>query len=301
VTRAGGPNGTGAYSRSRVDGTSFKLLHAFAPVTSEASAAGRSTSTEPRRSACCFGSRWLPVRHHVVGGERPWHDFPCRHRWQWLSAATRVRGVARLESPPANVGGASPLAGLTDGKDGRFYGVASGGGANGVGTIFSFDPVARLFSVMHNFEDSNGDTPAGAMILGLDTRLYGTRPSAERPSGGGKSTLGTIFSIARDGTVSPSCTASRARRAPIHGPAAADERHDADRRCARWRQCSQGTIYQLQFDRCHVTGDTGCGQKKRTRAAAPRRPRYCCCSARLGLRAQGAGDDARLTPGEADE
>ena len=158
-------------------------------------------------------------------------------------------------SPQVNVGGASPLAGLTDGKDGRFYGVASGGGTNGVGTIFAFDPVGRLFSVMHNFEDSNGDTPAGAMILGLDTRLYGTTAF------GGTTSNGSQVDARHD-------LLDRARRHGLHqaaqlrrpagrqsaGPAAADERHDADRRCARWRPVRPGHDLPVQFDRCHGRG-----------------------------------------------
>ena len=181
-------------------------------------------------------------------------------------------------SPLANVGGASPLAGLTDGQDGRFYGVASGGGTNGIGTIFAFDPVGRVFSVMHNFEESNGDTPAGAMILGLDTRLYGTTAFGGTTSNGNTSTYGTIFSIARDGTgIREALQLRRLAGLESEGQAAADERDDTDRRrdsmaAGAGRAPSTSTVRPVP--RSWATPDAA--RRRATRAAAPRRPRCCC-------------------------
>jgi uncharacterized repeat protein (TIGR03803 family) len=187
-------------------------------------------------------------------------------------------------SAQVNVGGASPLAGLTDGKDGRFYGVASDGGANGVGTIFAFDPVGRLFSVMHNFEDANGDTPAGAMILGLDTRLYGTTAAGGTTSSGSKSTLGTIFSIARDGTgftklysfESAQGANPRGRLLQTNATTLIGVALDGGR-------CGQGTIYQYSSTGATVVGDTGCGQKKSNKGGGTTTPVLLLLMGTLGL------------------
>ena len=286
VTRAGGPNGTGAVFKVARDGTSFKVLHTFGAVTSDANAAspinidgaaplgvllqGADGFLYGTTSAGGVNGRGTIFRVGTDGS-----GFQLQHVFAALPDTS---------PPQANVGGASPLAGLTDGKDGRFYGVASGGGTNGVGTIFSFDPVARLFSVMHNFEDSNGDTPAGAMILGLDTRLYGTTAFGGTTSGGAKSTLGTIFSIARDGTgftklhsfEGPQGANPRGRLLQTNATTLIGVALDGGR-------CSQGTIYQYSSTGATVTGDTGCGQKKSNKGGGATAPALLLLLGMLGL------------------
>ena len=286
VTRAGGPNGTGAVFKVSRDGTSFKLLHAFAPVTSEASAAVpvNLDGAAPLGVLLLGADGFLYGTTSVGGVNGRGTIFRVGTDGSGFQLQHVFAALPDSSSPPANVGGASPLAGLTDGKDGRFYGVASGGGTNGVGTIFSFDPVARLFSVMHNFEDSNGDTPAGAMILGLDTRLYGTTAFGGTTSGGGKSTLGTIFSIARDGTgftklysfEGPQGANPRGRLLQTNATTLIGVALDGGR-------CSQGTIYQYSSTGATVTGDTGCGQKKSNKGGGATTPALLLLLGTLGI------------------
>lgn len=59
------------------------------------------------------------------------------------------------------------------GDDGAFYGVATSGGANGVGTIWRFAGFtnAGAFSVLRSF--STGELPAGPMVKGRDGAFYG--------------------------------------------------------------------------------------------------------------------------------
>ena len=187
-------------------------------------------------------------------------------------------------SPQVNVGGASPLAGLADGKDGRFYGVASGGGTNGFGTIFAFDPVGRLLNVMYDFDDTSGATPAGSMLLGSDTRLYGTTAGGGTTSGGGKSNLGTIFSIARDGTgftklhsfdnsqgANPRGRLLQTNATTLIGVATTGGR------------CGQGTMFQYSSTGATVVGDTGCGQKKGNNGGGVATPALLLLMGTLGL------------------
>ena len=286
VTRAGGPNGTGAVFKVSRDGTSFKLLHTFAPVTSDANAAVpvNLDGAAPLGVLLQGADGFLYGTTSVGGVNGRGTIFRVGTDGSGFQLQHVFAALPDSSSPQANVGGASPLAGLTDGKDGRFYGVASGGGTNGVGTIFAFDPVGRLFSVMHNFEDSNGDTPAGAMILGLDTRLYGTTAFGGTTSNGSKSTLGTIFSIARDGTgfsklhsfdnsqgSNPRGRLLQTNATTLIGVALAGGR------------CGQGTIYQYSSTGATVVGDTGCGQKKSNKGGGTTTPVLLLLLGTLGL------------------
>ncbi len=280
MARAGGPNGTGAVFKVSRDGTSFKVLHTFGAVTSDANAAVpvNLDGASPLGVLLQGADGFLYGTTSVGGVNGRGTIFRVGTDGSGFQLQHVFAALPDSGSPPVNVGGASPLAGLTDGKDGRFYGVASGGGTNGVGTIFAFDPVGRLFSVMHNFEDSNGDTPAGAMILGLDTRLYGTTAFGGTTSNGSKSTLGTIFSIARDGT-GFSKLYSFDKRAGLEsaGPIAADERDDPDRRCdsmAAGAGRARSTSTVRPVPRSWATPDAA--RRRATRAAARRRPRCCC-------------------------
>jgi uncharacterized repeat protein (TIGR03803 family) len=85
------------------------------------------------------------------------------------------------------------------------YGVASAGGVNGSGTVFSLSTNGQVFNVLHMFEtnvptgtfpaststNSEGAAPNSLILVG-DT-LYGTA------QGGGTNGLGTLFSIRTNG------------------------------------------------------------------------------------------------------
>jgi uncharacterized repeat protein (TIGR03803 family) len=87
--------------------------------------------------------------------------------------------------------GTTPLGGLAQGSDGRFYGTASAG-AWGCGTVFSKSANPRgTFKVLHVFA-ANGDDgcdPRGTLTLGTDGAFYGTTRE------GGASDVGTIFRL----------------------------------------------------------------------------------------------------------
>jgi uncharacterized repeat protein (TIGR03803 family) len=265
VTRAGGLAGTGAVFKLSRDGTDFKVLHTFGPVTS-ASDSGITANINGAAptgillqggdgylygtaSAGGVNGRGTIFRLHMDGsGFEVLHEFPA---------------LSSSGSPPTNAGGAAPLAGLTDGQDGRFYGVASAGGTNGVGTLFSFDPNSRLLAVLHEFEKANGSNPSGALLLGRDTKLYGTTAFGGTSSGGGDANLGTIFSIARDGT----------GFTKLHSFDNSQGANPAGRLLQLndttflgitvvGGKCGQGTLFQYSTTGATVSGNTNCGQKK---------------------------------------
>jgi len=83
--------------------------------------------------------------------------------------------------------------GLVEGVDGNFYGVASSGGAFGVGTIFRISP-AGTFTKLKDLNVIDGNTPYGNLTLGLDGDFYGLCSS------GGTTGSGTFYKISTSGT-----------------------------------------------------------------------------------------------------
>lgn len=112
--------------------------------------------------------------------------------------------------------GVFPVAGLLQGPDGNFYGVASGGGSSGTdfcqpyqgvfgcGTIFKLTPGGQ-FTLLYSFCGGNGcgllasdgADPRGRLALGPDGNLYGTTQQGGYYDGVYNS--GTIFRISLSG------------------------------------------------------------------------------------------------------
>jgi uncharacterized repeat protein (TIGR03803 family) len=88
--------------------------------------------------------------------------------------------------------GSRPLAPLTIGNDGNFYGTASQGGVSNLGTIFMLDP-AGDFTLLYTFTGANGAQPAGALVQVGGTNFYGTATS------GGAYGYGTVFTFTQFG------------------------------------------------------------------------------------------------------
>jgi uncharacterized repeat protein (TIGR03803 family) len=74
-------------------------------------------------------------------------------------------------SHPAN--GATPFAGVVQGSDGFLYGVASVGGANGLGTLFKVSTKGTGFTVLHDFLTATGDSPLSTPLLHTNGKIYG--------------------------------------------------------------------------------------------------------------------------------
>jgi len=98
--------------------------------------------------------------------------------------------------------GSYPLAGLIQGTDGSLYGVTSNGGigpcstaqATGCGTIFKIT-TSGTFTVLHQFNSSDGGIPEAELMQATDGNFYGTTTT------GGTSNLGTVFRMIPAGTL----------------------------------------------------------------------------------------------------
>jgi uncharacterized repeat protein (TIGR03803 family) len=95
-----------------------------------------------------------------------------------------------LKSLVAGTDGGNPQENLIRGNDGSFYGINYSGGANGLGTIFRFNPATNAYSVLYSFNNtSSGRYAYGSLTKDNDGMLYGLTSS------GGTFGLGTIFRI----------------------------------------------------------------------------------------------------------
>ncbi|HNP44041.1 MAG TPA: T9SS type A sorting domain-containing protein [Panacibacter sp.] len=87
-----------------------------------------------------------------------------------------------------NDNGAFPGSGFVQAGNGKLYGMTSGGGAAGYGTIFSFDPSSNLQTRLLSFNLTNGGTPNHSLIQATNGKLYGT-------ASGGTDQRGILFSF----------------------------------------------------------------------------------------------------------
>ena len=71
------------------------------------------------------------------------------------------------------VNGATSFSGVVQGSDGFLYGVASVGGANGLGTLFKVSTTGAGYTVLHNFATADGDTPLATPLLHTNGKIYG--------------------------------------------------------------------------------------------------------------------------------
>jgi uncharacterized repeat protein (TIGR03803 family) len=98
--------------------------------------------------------------------------------------------------------GAYPYAGLTQGRDGFFYGVTRGGDGY-AGTVFKMSPEGAV-SVLHHFCSeagcSDGSAPSVDLLLGTDGNFYGTTEWGGTYNCGVDS-CGTIFKITPSGVL----------------------------------------------------------------------------------------------------
>ena len=79
--------------------------------------------------------------------------------------------------------GWSPDDALTATSDGALYGVTSGGGPLGRGTVFRVDPAAGTLTLVHAFgtgSTTDGFTPNSPLVQGADGHLYGTTFSSSQ-------------------------------------------------------------------------------------------------------------------------
>ncbi len=86
--------------------------------------------------------------------------------------------------------------GLLLGSDGKVFGTAFDGGANGVGTFYSLSPNGTGFTSLRDFAVATGSRPAAGLIEGSNGLLYGITSAGGTPA----NTSGVIYSVNKNGT-----------------------------------------------------------------------------------------------------
>jgi uncharacterized repeat protein (TIGR03803 family) len=111
-----------------------------------------------------------------------------------LSASAFGQTVTTLQNFNGTNGENPFLGALVQGRDGKLYGTTYGGGANSLGTVYRFNQATNFIDVIHSFAGSDGSSPAGGLILGVDGNFYGTT------NYGGSAGYGVLFKITSAGT-----------------------------------------------------------------------------------------------------
>ena len=272
VTRAGGANGNGVVFRLRLDGSAFSVLHEFGATTSEAGAAltnGDGIGPVAPLVACpsvpvvscadgyLYGTT---LRGGPDSGGTVYRLRPDGSEFSVVHAFTAL--VENDDSVSTNEDGASPIAGLTDGGNGRLYGVASVGGSNGFGTLFELDPNGGLLTALHHFDGTRGSQPSGELLLAANGLLYGTTASGGTSASGSGTLFGTVFSFDR---ADSSLTV-------LHSFAGSDGSNPTGRLLQldastligvtqAGGRCSQGTVFRLSLTGQSFRGVTNCGRR----------------------------------------
>ena len=115
---------------------------------------------------------------------------------------TRTGTLTTLYSFCAQSGctdGKFPYSGLIRATDGKFYGTAYGGGANGYGTVFKITAagtLTTLYSFCAQANCTDGRYPFAGLVQATDGNFYGTTEE-----GGANNDSGTVFQITPAGTL----------------------------------------------------------------------------------------------------
>ena len=268
VTRTGGEAGTGAIFRIRRDGSEFAAIHEFGPVLTE-------VNELPELNADGIGpnGRLLEMPDGYLygaaaaGGEHG-RGTLFRIRLDGTGFETIFQFEALPDSSPfVNDSGSAPFVGLINGPNGFMYGVASSGGAEGVGTLFSVDAQTLEYAVRHDFDFPEGGSPAGELLIGRDGRLYGTTGNGGKDSSGNTVSRGTIYSVEPDGSDFQSLHTFTGDDG--YGPAGGLIQVDDTTFvgiATTGGKCNQGTVFQFSTTGQTIDGNKTCGQKKKNKS-----------------------------------
>jgi uncharacterized repeat protein (TIGR03803 family) len=186
---SGGTWGSGTMFTINTNGSGFAVLHTF---TATIGSGINTDGAAPRASLILSGSTLYGTASGggssgggtIFSLQTDGSSFANLHNFNTIPSS----------GTPANIGGASPRAGLILSGN-TLYGTASGGGTSGAGTLFAINTNGSGFTVLHNFAGypSDGANPNAGLILS-GNMLYGTA------NVGGSSSNGMMFAVNINGS-----------------------------------------------------------------------------------------------------
>jgi uncharacterized repeat protein (TIGR03803 family) len=267
VARNGGPNGTGTIFKVARDGSDFRLLRSFGPITS---------STTSGLTVTVDGAS--PTGPLVLGADGLFYGTASQGGTNGRGVVFRIAfdgsgfqvlhhfGATTNDATtglPENADGATPLGGLADGGDGFFYGATSQGGTDGYGVLYAIPADGSTFTVLHTFNDANGSRPLAELMVAANGKLYGTTSSGGVSSAGATTTFGTLFSIDRAGTNFTRLYSFDGANGSLPGSRLLEISSGVFVGAAgNAGNCSYGTVFRYSTAGDTVTGNTRCGRKK---------------------------------------
>lgn len=84
---------------------------------------------------------------------------------------------------------------------GMFYGTAHGGGANGYGDVFSFDPTTGKETVLYSFTDGADGWGPEALMTYVNGTLYGTTSNVPEPGFPDNQGNGAVWAMSTSGSI----------------------------------------------------------------------------------------------------
>jgi uncharacterized repeat protein (TIGR03803 family) len=105
-----------------------------------------------------------------------------------ITAAGTLTTLHSFCSPTNCTDGSLPYAGLTQARNGNFYGAGSSGGTYGAGVVFKITSSGTLTS-LHSFTGTDGRFPYAGLAAAPNGNLYGTTYS------GGTASKGTVYTL----------------------------------------------------------------------------------------------------------
>jgi uncharacterized repeat protein (TIGR03803 family) len=173
TTSEGGAYGEGAAFRMKPDGSSYSVVYSFGATQAD--------GYNPY-AGLVFGSNGDLYGVTGYGG--------ANNEGMAFELTTGGTLTALYSFAGAPADGALPLAALTLGKDGNFYGTTSNGGTNMQGIVFKITPTGTetlIYTFGTNADDGKGSYEP--LIEGLDGNFYGTGIQ------GGTNDAGTLFVV----------------------------------------------------------------------------------------------------------
>lgn len=132
---------------------------------------------------------------------------------------------------------------LVEDKNGNLYGTALFGGANGDGSVFEYNITSATLTVLHSFDNTDGEFPEHGVVMDKNGNLYGVTAF------GGSGGEGTVYEIASNGTFSTLHNfSSDTNGGFLYGAPAIDKKGNIYGSTASYGANNAGTVFKLAPD-----------------------------------------------------